>query len=248
MFYYYILYSIEMDKDDQKTNDNKVGSEWNELNELTLSVMSNRIRYDKYKKTVAGTSDTLVELFCKEKMYYKDRILAMTRGLFDERCENDDINRAHEEYLKSCIEYLKWCDITEMVEQDKRTDVRDDVNQARRDLHKKIQETPPILIVPPPHSPSPEPLCLPPSPPTRTNAARAMSDRIISFANKMCIRKKTMNDFIVMKPILGNTDEDIKARLPKVRDYHNELMKRASEAGSMRSSDDDSDHHADDDY
>jgi hypothetical protein len=228
-----------MDKDDQKTNDNRVGSDWNELNELTLSVMSNRTRYDKYKKTVAGTSDTLVELFCKEKIYYKDRVLAMTRGLFDERCENDDINRAHEEYLKSCIEYLKWCDITEMVEQDKRTEVRDDVNQARHDLQKKIQDTsssPP----PPPPSPSPEPsFPPPPSPPSRTNATRSMSDHIMSFANKMCIRKKTMDDFIVMKPIHGNTHEDIKARLPKVRDYHNEIMKRASEAGSMRSSDDD---------
>jgi hypothetical protein len=45
----------------------------------------------------------------------------------------------------------------------------------------------------------------------------------------MCIRKKTMDDFIVMKPIPGNTDQDIQARLPKIRDYHNEILKRATE-------------------
>ena len=57
---------------------------WNDFNELTLSVMANRNRYDKYKKSMSNTSDALAELFCKEKMYYKDRILAMTKDLFDE--------------------------------------------------------------------------------------------------------------------------------------------------------------------
>ena len=242
-----------MDEIKENSHDSSIRSirsDWNELNELTLSVMSNRTRYDKYKKTVANTSDILLELFCKEKAYYKERILAMTRGLFDERCENDDINRAHEEYLKSCIEYLKWCDITEMVEQDKRTEVRDDVNQARHDLQKKIQETPspspsPNISSPsPPSPPTPPVPSSSPSPPERMNATRAISDRIMSFANKMCIRRKTMDDFIVMKPIHGNTHEDINARLPKVRDYHSEIFKRASETeGLMKSSNDD-----DDDY
>ena len=118
-------------------NSNRVDRDWNELNELTLSVMANRNRYDKYKKTVANASDALIEQFCKEKMYYKERIMAMTRDLFDERCENDDINRAHEEYAKSCIEYLKWCDITEMVGEDQRSEVKEDVQHARQDLQKK---------------------------------------------------------------------------------------------------------------
>jgi len=192
--------------------------QWNELNEMTLTVMSNRIRYDKYKKTAGNASDALIEQFSKEKIYYKERILAMTRDLFHERCENDDINRGHDEYLKSCIEYLKWCDITEMVEQDKRTEVREG------------ETTPPPPTPPPPSeidesraSPEPAPA---PAQPTIQN------DRILSFANKMCIRKKTMDDFIVMKPIPGNTDEDIKARLPKIRDYHQEITMRVANGGS----------------
>jgi hypothetical protein len=214
---------------ESSTTEKTTYDNWNELNQLTLSVMANRNRYDKCKKAVANTSDTLIEIFCKEKMYYKDRILAMTSGLFDERCENDEMNRAHEEYLKSCIEYLKWNDITEMVEQDQRTEVKEDITQARQELQRKIQETPILLqkeeqvIIEPDTSTSYDHSH--PPPPSNTT----ITGRIMSFANKMCIRKKTMDDFIVMKPIPGNTDQDIQARLPKIRDYHNEILKRATE-------------------
>jgi len=193
--------------------------EWSDFNELTLTVMANRNRYDRYKKSMANTSDALAELFCKEKTYYKDRILAMTRGLFDEGCENDEINRAHQEYLKSCIEYLKWNDITDMVEDDTRTEESryDDVACARHEIHRKIQDTAVSSASP---VPVPVPVPAPASPPA--------SNTILSFANKMCIRKKTMDDFIVLKPAIGNTDEEIKARLPKVRDYHNVIINRAN--------------------
>jgi len=197
--------------------------QWNELNEMTLSVMSNRIRYDKYKKTTGNASDALIEQFCKEKIYYKERILAMTRDLFHERCENDDINRGHDEYLKSCIEYLKWCDITEMVEQDKRTEIRE--GDAVSIPSPSPSPSPQLETDESTASPEPEPEPAP-TPPTIQN------DRILSFANKMCIRKKTMDDFIVMKPIPGNTDEDIKARLPKIRDYHQEITMRVAGSSS----------------
>ena len=191
--------------------------QWNELNEMTLTVMSNRIRYDKYKKTAGNASDALIEQFSKEKIYYKERILAMTRDLFHERCENDDINRGHDEYLKSCIEYLKWCDITEMVEQDKRTEVREGETAP--------PTPPPPTLENDDITVSPEPV---PVPVPVQASPTIQNDRILSFANKMCIRKKTMDDFIVMKPIPGNTDEDIKARLPKIRDYHQEITMRVA--------------------
>jgi hypothetical protein len=198
------------------------GERRSDFNELTLSVMANRNRYDKYKKSMANTSDAVAELFCKEKTYYKDRILAMTSGLFDEGCENDEINRAHQEYLKSCIEYLKWNDITEMVEDDTRTEESRNnvVGDARHELHRKIQETDVAPAAPSPRSPPASPPASPPPPPA--------SNTILSFANKMCIRKKTMDDFIVLKPATGNSEEEIKARLPKVRDYHSEILKRTT--------------------
>jgi hypothetical protein len=216
---------------------------WNEFNELTLSVMANRNKYDKCKKSLANTSDALHEAFRKEKMYYKDRILNMTRGLFHERCENDEINRAHQEYLKSCIEYLKWNDITDMVGADTRNEVRDDGDDlihARNELQQKIQLTTNIDDDDEdndPQSPPPSPPPKPPPPPHQPLS----SSHIMSIANKMCIRKKTIDDFIVLKPANNNTDEHIKARLPKVRDYHGEIMKRATtnaENGADSDSDD----------
>ena len=214
---------------------NDSGDNWNELNEMTLSVMANRTRYDRYKKTVANTSDAVVaDIFCKEKTYYKERILAMTSGLFDERCENDDINRAHQEYIKSCIEYLKWNDVTEMVGEDTRSCVREDIASARQELQKKIQETAILAAAAADarddddHDDGDE---------TDTGAAvvahhQFQNDRIMSLANKMCIRKKTIDDFIVLKPSVGNTDKEINARLPKIRDYHSEIMKRAGAAAA----------------
>ena len=202
------------------------------LNDFTLSIMSNRNKYDKYKKSIESISseEAANETFRKEKMYYKDRILHMTRDLFHERCENDDINRAHHEYMKSCIEYLKWNDITDMIEEDTRSEVRaddndnDNLNSKRAELHDKIEKT----------ASTRQPLSddercevvdeeemSPPQPPPSSSVT---TSSLMSIANKMCIRKKTIDDFIVLKPT-NNIP-----KFPKVRDYHNEIMKRASDA------------------
>ena len=203
------------------------------LNDFTLSIMSNRNKYDKYKKSIESISseEAANETFRKEKMYYKDRILHMTRDLFHERCENDDINRAHHEYMKSCIEYLKWNDITDMIEEDTRSEVRaddndnDNLNSKRAELRDKIEMTATM-----PHDDDDDDdddeRCEvvdeeeTPSPPSGS----VTTSSLLSIANKMCIRKKTIDDFIVLKPT-NNIP-----KFPKVRDYHNEIMKRASDA------------------
>jgi hypothetical protein len=189
---------------------------WNELNELTLNVMANRTRYDKCKKTIANSSDSLVEIFNTEKQYYKERIIAMTRGLFDEESENAEINEAHRAYLKASIAYLKWNDITEMVETDTRSEVRE-IDTLAPARSSSPSPSPPA----PPSPPSP-----PAPPPSASSASSASS--VLAFANKMCIRKKSMDDFIVIRPSEENSDEKIQARLPKIRDYPNEILKRAT--------------------
>ena len=209
-----------MDQNEEPRHHPKCDNNWNELNELTLSVMANRTRYDRYKKTVTTASDTLAENFCKEKAYYKERILAMSSDLFDEQCENDDINRAHREYMKSCIEYLKWNDITEMVSADTRRN--EDIAGVRLDLHMKIQETATATADEPEEEKEEDS--------DADDETAPKFQNIISLANKMCIRKKTIEDFIVLKPSVGNTDKEINARLPKIRDYHNEILKRAADA------------------
>ena len=204
--------------DEDETNTIRKNTVCNdELNKLTLSVMANRTKYDKCKKTLANTTDSVQETFRKEKLYYKERILNMTRDLFHERCENDTINDAHQEYIKECIEYLKWSDITDMVGDD-----------ARNELQEKIMKAPSPSPSPSPSlSPSLIPLSTsPPSPPPSSSM-----NNIMSFANKMCMRKKTIDDFIVLKP-REDAEDDINARLPKVRDYQSEITKRVLSSSS----------------
>jgi len=203
-----------MADEDQTNTTNRNNKDWNdELNELTLSVMANRTKYDRCKKTLANTSDAVQETFRKEKLYYKERILNMTRDLFHERCENDTINDAHQEYIKACVEYLKWNDITDMVGDD-----------ARNELQEKIMKT----RSPSPPPPLPPPLS--PPPPSSPPPSSSSMNNIVSFANKMCMRKKTIDNFIVLKP--REDTEDINARLPKVRDYQSEITKRVLSSSS----------------
>lgn len=210
-----------------------------DLNEFTLSIMANRTKYDKYKKSIESTSleEAANETFRNEKMYYKERILHMTRDLFHERCENDDINRAHHEYLKSCIEYLKWSDITDMIEADTRSEVRGandgDINGKRTELHDKIQAS--AKIHADDADDADESCEVVEDTASASDAAsfiRNQTSSLLSIANKMCIRKKTIDDFIVLKPAMNNNNDT--SKLPKIRDYHNEIMKRAATSEIVR--------------
>ena len=96
----------------------------------------------------------------------------------------------------------------------------DAVSNARQELDKRIQEAP----LPAPEAPiaqsEPEPAAA-----AAPAAPRYIEDNkaLISFANKMCIRKKTMDDFIVMKPAPVASS----VNLPQIRDYHDEIAKRS---------------------
>jgi hypothetical protein len=191
---------------------------WNEFDEFTLSVMSNRNHYDKYLKAKTN-AQTLAEIFRREQVYYKERIIDMTRDLFDGECDDNDVNESYRAYMKCCIRYLKWKDVTEMIQKEKyNEDGASAVSNARQELDKRIQEAP--LPVPVAQSePEPEPAAPAPAPPRYIEDNKAL----ISFANKMCIRKKTMDDFIVMKPAPVASS----ANLPQIRDYHDEIAKRS---------------------
>jgi hypothetical protein len=219
---------------------------WNEFDEFTLSVMSNRNHYDKYLKAKTN-AQTLADIFRREQVYYKERIIEMTRDLFscddEAKCADNDVNESYHAYMKCCIRYLKWKDVTEMIQKEKYaadnsspelegasperegcgpelegTDTAA-VSNARQELDKRIQEAPlsaPVRVAQSEPEPA-EPVPMPAAP-------RYIEDKaLISFANKMCIRKKTMDDFIVMKPAPVASS----ANLPQIRDYHDEIAKRS---------------------
>lgn len=207
---------------------------WNEFDEFTLSVMSNRNHYDKYLKAKTN-AQTLADIFRREQVYYKERIIDMTRDLFDSECDDNDVNESYHAYMKCCIRYLKWKDVTEMIQKEKYTaeggpelEETDAVSNARQELDKRIQEAPlPVAVAHTEPEPEPEPAAAAAAAPPRyieDNKA------LISFANKMCIRKKTMDDFIVMKPAPVASS----ANLPQIRDYHDEIAKRSEREATER--------------
>jgi len=114
-----------------------------------------------------------------------------------------------------------------MIEEDTRSEVRaddndnDNINSKQAELRDKIEMTATMPhddeqceVVDEEETPSP------PSPPSGS----VTTSSLLSIANKMCIRKKTIDDFIVLKPT-NNIP-----KFPKVRDYHSEIMKRADAA------------------
>jgi len=190
----------------------------NEFDEFTISVMSNRNHYDKYLKAKTN-AHTIAEIFRREQMYYKERIIELTRDLFLDSGDDTDVNESYHAYMKCCIRYLKLKDVTNMIQYEKYGDEEADadaVHHARQELDKRIQETP-LPAESDAAADAVEPV---PTPPRYIEDNKAL----ISFANKMCIRKKTMDDFIVMKPAPVASS----VNLPQIRDYHNELDKRTS--------------------
>jgi hypothetical protein len=161
----------------------------------------------------------------------------MTSDLFDGECADNDVNESYHAYMKCCIRYLKWKDVTEMIQKEKydaadnsgperegaSAEDTDAVSNARQELDKRIQEAPlsaPVRVAHTEPEPAAAAAAAAPQPP------RYIEDKaLISFANKMCIRKKTMDDFIVMKPAPVASS----ANLPQIRDYHDEIAKRLNE-------------------
>lgn len=208
----------------------------NEFDEFTLSVMSNRNHYGKYLKTNTN-AQMLADIFKKEKMYYNERIIELTRDLIAHgddgmRCTDNDVNESHHEYMKCCIRYLKWNDVTDMIQKDKYAsdadaDAEDEsVSNARQELDKRIQETSLSVSEPRPDSSPSSPSAPSSSPSAPSSPPRYNQEKgLISFANKMCIRKKTMDDFIKIIPSPSSSSSS-SSNLPQIRDYHDEIAKR----------------------
>jgi hypothetical protein len=125
------------------------GTEWNEFDEYTLTLMSNRTHYKKYIKAKVGPNGDTVKqdvnvndghsihyatTFRKERKYYKKRILALTKDLFNKKCEDKDIVDPFNEYLRCCIKYLKFKDISDIIQKENNGFVKDKESKELTDI------------------------------------------------------------------------------------------------------------------
>ena len=145
----------QMDTTDDCEKTKSSSSTWNDFDEYTLTLMSNRSHYGKYIKAKVGPNGETVKhdvsvndghsihyatTFKKEKKYYKKRIIALTKDLYNKKFEDDkDITEPFNEYLKRCIKYLKFKDVSDMIQNDYK-DINSEIElkRAQSELNKRI--------------------------------------------------------------------------------------------------------------
>jgi hypothetical protein len=81
----------------------------------TFEFLINPSQYDKLMKKNELTMD---HVFRKERRFYKRRILALTRDLFNKKVTDLALVGVFNQYLKDCIQYLKFNDIAEIIQRD----------------------------------------------------------------------------------------------------------------------------------
>lgn len=88
----------------------------NIVDQITLECLMNK---DLYHKLVSNKK--IVQDKNKDKKFYKKRIIALTKELFNnEKMDNlmQDVNFAFENYVKTCIRHFKITDESDIIQQD----------------------------------------------------------------------------------------------------------------------------------
>ena len=93
------------------------------LHRLTLEFLVNK----QYNKNNSSCQVKCKPIRKKEQRFYKKRILNITRELLmiDEFETTDDIKHAFNNYIKTCVEYFKLTDTTDLIQEDYKNDGED---------------------------------------------------------------------------------------------------------------------------
>lgn len=81
---------------------------------MTAEYMMNRTQYDKLMRH-ENEEDMHVE-FRKDRRFYKKRIFALTRDLFNKKTRDVEIVAPFNAYIKECIKYLKFKDMSDIIQ------------------------------------------------------------------------------------------------------------------------------------
>jgi hypothetical protein len=81
---------------------------------MTAEYMMNRTQYDKLMRH-ENEEDMHAE-FRKDRRFYKKRIFALTRDLFNKKTRDVEIVAPFNAYIKECIKYLKFKDMSDIIQ------------------------------------------------------------------------------------------------------------------------------------
>ena len=213
---------VTTNTDNSENSANPISS-WNDCDEYTLTLMSNRTQYKKYIKAKVGPNGEIlnqevsvtdghsihhVTTYKKEKKYYKKRIITLTKDLFNKKYEEDkDITEPFNEYVKSCIKYLKFKDISNIIQND-----HNDTTDTHSDKDEVIDNTT-----------QPETAT-----PTATPTDECDNGNKI-FMKPYDIRRTTLDHYVRRKPAneLYTQPPPKQMILPKIKEYNLEMMNNA---------------------
>ena len=86
----------------------------NELDNITLNCFANKIQYDSIMKKNEHCNDNNL---INDKKFYKKRILDLTKKLFRNEIEDAQLATCFNNYIKSCIIYLKFLDKKDIIQE-----------------------------------------------------------------------------------------------------------------------------------
>jgi hypothetical protein len=99
----------------------------NEIDNITLSYFANKSQYTSILKKTEENND---KKFINDKRFYKKRVLDLTKRLFREEEPNTQLIGFFNTYVKSCVNYLKFLDKSDII-QEKYGSMTVDENQEK---------------------------------------------------------------------------------------------------------------------
>jgi hypothetical protein len=86
----------------------------NEIDNITLSYFANKSQYISILKKKEENND---KKFINDKRFYKKRVLDLTKRLFREEETNTQLIGFFNTYVKSCVNYLKFLDKSDIIQE-----------------------------------------------------------------------------------------------------------------------------------
>lgn len=86
----------------------------NEIDNITLNCFVNKTQYENIIKKKGGYDNINLN---KDKKFYKKRILDLTKKLFRNDGEDGQLTNCFNNYLQSCIVYLKFLDKKDIIQE-----------------------------------------------------------------------------------------------------------------------------------
>jgi len=96
----------------------------NEIDNMTLQYFINKGQYDTLLKKNNAQYD---KLYASDKKFYKKRIIDMTKQVLKNGIDDKHVQHAFDNYVKTCVNYLKFNDKKEIYQQ-QYTEMNNDIS------------------------------------------------------------------------------------------------------------------------